>query len=183
MKGEIFNLFESFVTQGFGADSYERLYSDSQDKLETKEPFVGPGTYPDSDFLILLDKAVAMTAIPVETAVRAFGKFALPHLIGKVPQFAPPGISAKQFLMSVNDVIHVEVRKIYRDTVLPQFDYIDTAPDKLTMIYSSPRRLYALVEGLIEGTAEYFSTPITYERKLEANSSIGRCRFELKFSK
>jgi len=50
--------------------------------------------------------------------------------------------------MMVDELIHVEVKKLYKDAQLPEFNYEDHIDDKLTMIYRSPRKLCFLSEGL-----------------------------------
>ena len=72
MKGIIFTLFESFVTDSYGEDKYEEILSKST--LKTTDPFVDPETYPDEDLLSLVATAVKILDIPAPVAVKAFGK-------------------------------------------------------------------------------------------------------------
>ena len=82
MKGVIFKVFEDFVVTNFGEDVYEDVYDDTE--LLTKEPFVGPGTYPPQDLMALVQTAAGKLGVTVEDAVRACGKFAFPALAGSV---------------------------------------------------------------------------------------------------
>ena len=42
MKGIIFNIAESFIVENHGEDVFDDIIANCQ--LETKEPYVGPGT-------------------------------------------------------------------------------------------------------------------------------------------
>ena len=69
MKGIIFTIFEDFITDNYGAETYEQIISECN--LQTKEPFVGPGTYPDSDLMEIVGKATAKLGIPMPYAPMA----------------------------------------------------------------------------------------------------------------
>ncbi len=180
MKGVIFNLFEDFISEGWGDEAYEAVLASCP--LHTKEPFVGPGTYPDADLLALVAKATERLGVPADAAVRAFGKFCLPKLVQKFPRFVAGHRSAKSFLMSVHDVIHVEVRKLFKDAVTPAFRYEDPGPDRLVIHYSSPRKLCYLMEGLLDGVADHFKTTISYRQERCALEGGDVCEFYLEFA-
>jgi len=65
------------------------------------------------------------------------------------------------FLASVEHHIHVEVRKLYPDAELPTFIIEARSERQMSMIYHSPRRLGALCEGLIAGSARQFGVAAT----------------------
>lgn len=180
MKGVIFNLFEDFVTDGFGEDAYESLLDAAT--LETTEPFIGPGLYPDEDLLALVGQAVEQLDVPLPDALRAFGRYALPKLVAAHPNFAEPGVGAKEFLLSVDAVIHVEVKKLFPDAVTPAFSYEDPAEGELLMRYRSDRRFCHLVEGFFEGVSDHFSEKIEYEHGDCMHDGAEECVFRLRFS-
>jgi hypothetical protein len=97
------------------------------------------------------------------------------------PRFATSFTHPKDFLMSVESIIHVEVRKLYKDSYLPTFIYKDPAPDKLIITYFSKRKLYSLMEGLINGVGAYFKTPIEQTHKIYTKDGKEYCDFELTF--
>lgn len=182
MKGEIFNLLEKFISKGWGEASYEDIYDIASSKLVTKEPFVGPGTYPDCDFTTLLETTVRKLSVSLPTAARAFGKFCYPHLAARVPDIIETFAHPKDLLMRIDDLIHVEVKKVFRDARPPRFSYRDVATDKLIMIYESPRRFYDFFEGLIEGVADEYRIKIDVKRKVVVTEGSEKCEFELTFS-
>ena len=69
--------------------------------------FVGPALYPDSELLALVAEAVEVLSISTPDALRAFGRYSLPKLIASYPDFADASMTAKEFLLSVDGVIHV----------------------------------------------------------------------------
>lgn len=180
MKGMIFNELQRLVTERRGEDAWDELIE--RTPLENRDGlFVGPKTYPDADFLALVSSASAALGTPVTDLVRDFGKFMFPHLAERYPVFMKPGMTAKTFLLSVERTIHVEVRKLYPDAVLPAFEYSDPAPARLNMTYRSPRRLCALVLGLVDGVADHFQEDITCLHTTCVHRGDESCRFELTF--
>lgn len=80
-------------------------------------------------------------------------------------------------LSSIEDHIHVEVRKIYPDAELPTFTVVEKTADSLVMIYKSTRAMHAFGRGLMNKTFEYFNTKATIlVEKLKENGT------EVKFS-
>ncbi|MCB0334691.1 MAG: heme NO-binding domain-containing protein [Bdellovibrionales bacterium] len=180
MKGVIFNIFEQFITANFGEATYETIYEKSLQDLSCKEPYVGPGTYPDSDLLTLVSNAVEKLNISLHTAVFSFGVFLFPHLAKKLETHVARYSHPKPFLMTLHGIIHAEVRKVMKDATPPSFECVDNGPSSLTMIYRSPRKLYPLVEGLLEGAARHFNVSMEVTREI-LNDEEGECRFEITF--
>ena len=179
MKGVVFCLFEEFITESFGEEVFEEIL-DAAD-LKTQEPFVGPGGYPDEDLLELVAKAVERLDIPQSAALRAFGRHALPKLVSSHPEFADRSLSAKDFLLSVDSVIHVEVRKLFPDAETPEFSYEDPSPSELVMRYRSRRQLCPLVEGFVDGVSDTFQTKIEIEHPECTHEGAEVCAFHLTF--
>lgn len=179
MKGIVFNLLEDFITEKAGAEKYEEILSSCE--LKTKEPFVGPGSYPDEDLLEIVGKTVQAMGITLPEALRAFGRFCFPKLAEKFPFFVTPYKHPKPFLMTVETVIHVEVKKLYKDAEPPTFSYEEPSPDILIMRYRSKRKLCFLMEGLLEGVADYYRSPIRQRQKRCMIEGAEECDFELTF--
>lgn len=180
MKGVIFNIFEGFITEGWGEEAYEALLDECP--LHTQEPFVGPGTYPDSDLVSMLTQACENHGVSAPDALRAFGKYCFPHLASKFPKFVDMHDHPKPFLMSVHDIIHVEVRKLFKDAITPSFAYQDTGPDSLVIEYTSDRKLCFLMEGLLAGVAEHFGVSIDTTQTRCTHEGAEACDFDLRFA-
>ena len=113
MKGIVFNLLEDFIIDGWGEEAYDEIISLCP--LRTKEPFIGPGTYEDADLLAIVGKAAETLSVSVPEAVHAFGKYCFPKLASKYPMFLEGHKHPKTFLKTIDDVIHVEVKKLFKD--------------------------------------------------------------------
>lgn len=179
MKGIVFNLLEDFIIDGWGDEAFEDILSLCP--LETKEPFVGPGTYPDTDLFTIATQAANKLGVPLSDALRAFGKYALPKLVKKYPTFLEGHTDAKSFLESVDGVIHVEVRKLMPKAITPQFTYEDSGPDGLIIRYASARKLCHLMEGMLEAVGEHFGQDLEYQQNRCLHSGDDHCEFALKF--
>lgn len=179
MKGVVFRMLEEFVIREAGPESWESLLEGTP--LQTTEPFVGPGTYPDADFFALVKGAAARLEVPMPTAVRAFGRFCLPRLMSAVPGLTDRYRTPKELLLALDGTIHVEVRKLWRDANPPRFACTDTGPGKLDMEYESSRGLCGFLEGLLDGTADRFGTSIGWDHVTCSQRGDRCCRFEMRF--
>jgi hypothetical protein len=181
MKGEVFNLLEEFIVHNSSEDTALNFLEDAAPNLITQEPFIGPGTYPDSDFQYLLTGAVFLLKLPLESTIRQFGKFCFPRLIRKVPEFINVHSNPKSFLATLHSVVHVEVKKLYADARPPDFEYFDNGPNRAIMHYRSQRKFHAFAEGLFEGLAEHFNMQVRYTRTAVVEGADSYIRFELEF--
>ena len=61
-----------------------------------------------------------------------------------------------RMLAGIEDVIHTEVRKLYPDAELPAFEIACHTPERLELLYQSPRCLSRLAHGLIDGALQHY---------------------------
>jgi predicted hydrocarbon binding protein len=179
MKGIIFNLLEGFLTERLGEEKFDELIEGCS--LKTRGPFVGPGSYPDEDLLAIVDRAVEVTGMTKPDTLRAFGRFCVGRLARKYPVFFDKYDHAKAFLKTLNAMHSLELKKLCADAKPPEFVMEDPSPDRLMLRYTSERKLCPFMEGLIEGVAEHYRSPIRHRQRqcmLEGGAS---CEFELEF--
>lgn len=150
-------------------------------ELETKEPFISAGTYPDSDFYKLVGTACKMLNITGDEAQRIFGRFSFHQLAEAHPEFVVSYNDAKSFLLTVDSVIHKEIKKLHPEAYLPKFHYNDPQPDELEITYVSKRKLYGFMSGLIDGVAQHFKQEIAQCHKEIMHEDTEACVFYLKF--
>lgn len=179
MKGVVFNIFEGFVSEGWGEEAYEALLDACP--LHGDGVYVGPETYPDADLIALVTKACERFGVAPEDALRAFGRYMFPQLAAKFTAFLE-GHDARSFLLSVHDVIHVEVRKLFPDAVTPSFHYEPLDDGGLVVEYTSARQLCHLMEGLLDGVATHFDEPLAHHHATCMHHGAPHCRFELQFA-
>lgn len=178
MKGIVFNIFGDLVTDSFGWETWDQLIENT--RPESNAVYTSTQVYPDDELIAYVTELSKITGAPPPDLIRAFGTYMM-HKFKKIhPEFLEDQ-NAKSFLAGVHDVIHVEVRKLHENTILPTFEYEDNCPDTLTMIYTSNRKLCHLAEGLIQGAGEVFDQSITIEHPQCMHDGALNCRLELRF--
>lgn len=83
-------------------------------------------------------------------------------------------------MLTLNDIIHPEVRKIYPGADVPVFEF-DSSGDALIMRYKSPRRMCAFAIGLIEGAAAHYREEVACEHSACMNSGDEQCVLRISF--
>ncbi|MDH4262744.1 MAG: heme NO-binding domain-containing protein [Spirochaetia bacterium] len=182
MKGIIFTYLEEFVIKNAGIEAWDTLLETTHLKTEDGV-FVSPGNYPDEDLFALVAAGSKNLNLPMNDVIYAFGEFVASKYHQDYTDFFKPGMSAKTLLNSVDKIIHVEVKKLYPDVHLPQFQYEDPAPDKLVMKYFSTRKLCVLAKGLINGVGNLYNEKIEISEPLCMHNGADHCRLELTFVK
>lgn len=152
MKGIIFNLVED----AFVADHGERLWDEVLDESGVSGHYTALGTYPTNDLMALVAAGARRLEMSEADLLRGIGRRAIKGLAAHSPRFFEPHNSVTPFLLTLNDVIHVEVRKLHVDSDPPAFWFEQVAPESLVVNYRSRRQLCSLAEGMIEGAAGLF---------------------------
>ena len=159
MKGIIFNLLEEIIVRHYGDETWDHLLVTSG----LDGAYTSLGSYPDEHIAKLvaeIGKDFGLTAFEV---LRWFGNQAMPLLFDRYPVFFQSQTCTRSFLLSVNHIIHPEVRKIYAGAQVPTFEFSDEANGGLLMGYSSPRRLCALAQGFAEGAASHYRETVDFQ--------------------
>ena len=181
MKGIIFNLFENFITTTFGEDTYEEIVNAADTGSVNPFEIVGPGSYPDETFDIIIAKTAEITHKDPADLLRAMGRLSLPILAERYPNFFVDFKHPREFLKTASMIHQVEVRKLYQDAEVPKF-FIDEHDDSsLTVTYKSRRHLCHLAEGLIEGLGDYYQVPMVIVQPECVQNGGKACKLVLKF--
>lgn len=180
MKGHIFNLLEEFLIEIAGPEAYEAIYQDA--KFESEGVFVTTGNYPDADLISLVNQAIEKLGITTEQAHIAFGKWMFPHLTKLVPSEVVQVEHPKDFLMKLNAIHEVELKKLWPDARPPMFNCEDTGEKSMTFVYDSPRQMFDLVEGVLQGVRDYYKVGMTWQKqKIEGQRDYPVARFDIDF--
>lgn len=171
MKGVVFNLLEEVVTAQHGPSAWDDLL----ERAGLDGAYTSLGSYPDADFFNLVEAASFARGKPSQEIVRWFGRNALPLFAERYPQFLTPHTHTRAFLLTLNDIIHPEVRKIYPGANVPVFEFDTAQADSLTIGYTSARKLCAFAEGLIEGAAAHFGERVELSQSQCMNRGDKRC--------
>jgi len=158
MKGIIFNLLQEVTIQAYGEETWDKLLL----ARGLDGAYTSLGSYPDEEIQGLVLEASQMLGLTSFDVLRWFGNQAMPLLFKRYPGFFRDPASTRSFLLSVNHIIHPEVRKIYPGAQVPTFEFFDTPDGGLVMSYRSPRKMCALAQGFAEGAAEHYGETIQF---------------------
>jgi len=161
MKGIVFTEFLDLVETKFGLEMVDKIIT--QSKLESGGSYTSVGTYKFSEMLQLLQHLSAHTSISIDNLLLVYAE----HFFG-VLEDSYPGLLATykdpiEMLASIEDHIHVEVRKIYPDAELPTFEVLQKTDNKLVMNYKSSRAMHHFGLGLMNKTFEHFNATATID--------------------
>lgn len=163
MKGVVFTEFLDMVEDKFGYEVVDEIIESSD--LPHNGAYTSIGTYPHEEIVTLVVNLSKTTKIDVPTLLHTFGF----HLFGQFskgyPSFFEKTTDAFNFLESIEDYIHVEVKKLYPDAELPRFKCKRLGNNVLEMIYHSDRSMSDLALGLIDGCAKHFNEKIEVDRE------------------
>ena len=178
MKGIVFNLLADLVRRDFGDDAWDDLL----DVAKASGSYTSLGTYEDEEMYRLVAAASAALQRTPGDILRWYGRGAMPMLAQKYPHFFAAPESTRPFLLTLNHIIHPEVRKLYPGAEVPEFAYPDSGADTLVMEYRSARQLCMLAEGFIAGAADHFGEDVAIEQSECMHRGDDRCVFRLTFA-
>lgn len=128
--------------------------------LASAGAYTSVGYYPFEEMQRLLSVLMEKTGKTADQLLHSFGVF----LFHKLHATHGPVVTSKkdilEMLDSLNDDIHVQVRKLYTDADLPHFEVLSREPTRMRLKYQSRHDLYALAEGLMDGAAEVYGNKI-----------------------
>ncbi|MEB4593276.1 heme NO-binding domain-containing protein [Candidatus Thiothrix sp. Deng01] len=154
MKGLVFTEFLEMVESSFSAEMADDIIDGSE--LASGGVYTAVGTYPHAEMVALVQTLSRKTGIPTPALVKTFGRYLFGRFVKLYPLFFDNAPDAFDFLESIEDHVHTEVRKLYPDAELPTFETTREGRRKLTMTYRSRHPFADLAEGLIEGCLEHY---------------------------
>ncbi len=163
MKGIVFTEFLEMVEGAFGLETVDTIIENSN--LASEGIYTSVGTYDFNEMVTLITALHQKTKIPVDELIYTFGHFLFTSLAKAHPEVVASYLSPMNLLYSIEDHIHVHVKKLYPDAELPSFTILEKTDTSISMIYKSSRGLYRLAHGLMEKCFEQFnkSAKISFE--------------------
>jgi hypothetical protein len=164
MKGIVFTEFNDMVEEKFSPELLDEIISEC--KLASGGAYTSVGTYEHTELVAMVGKLSEKTDIPADTLVYAFGEHLAVRFSELFPAFFTQTTNVFDFMKSLDQHIHVEVKKLYPDAALPKFNFDDSNPACLVMEYQSSRGFAVLAHGLMTGVIKHYgeSIDITLER-------------------
>lgn len=164
MKGIVFTEFLEMVEDKFGLETVDYIVYKSE--LKSKGIYTSVGTYDFFEMLSLISNLSERVNIPVQDLIYSYGLYFFSVLNRAHSNIIDLYATPLDLLASVENHIHVEVRKIYPGAELPSFKIIKRTDTFLEMIYYSDRGLYMFAKGLIEKTFEHYGKDVTLKLEL-----------------
>lgn len=159
MKGIVFTEFLDLVEDKFGFEMVDTLIENAD--LPSNGVYTAVGTYSFAEMVSLLTQLSTRTGLSIDELLLVYGE----HFFGVVEESYPSFIlqfkDPIEMLSSIENHIHVEVRKIYPDAELPTFTIVEKTENSLVMIYKSSRAMHAFGRGLMNKTFAYFKQEAT----------------------
>ncbi len=122
MKGVIFTEFLELVETGFGMEAADRVITRGCPMHNCG--FTSVGTYDYRDLISMVGELSALTNQPPEVLVHAFGKHMFARFSQRLSRAFERSRRPSSCYWRVEEVIHVEVKKINPDAELPSFTFL-----------------------------------------------------------
>lgn len=163
MKGIVFTEFFELVERHHGYATVDQLIEQVQPK--NKGAYTAVGTYSHQEMVDFLHAYSALSETPMSDLLKLFGRHLFDVFLKNYPEFFEAQTTAFDFLKSIDDYIHQEVRKLYPDAQLPAFETHSVNSRELIMTYRSERSMSQLALGLIEKTFEHYQQAAEIETR------------------
>jgi hypothetical protein len=158
MKGLIFTEFLDLVEKKFGLVMVDKIINQSQ--LDSNGAYTSVGTYEFSEMLQLISNLSENTDISVDDLLLVYSEHLFAALVKTHPNLVGHYKTPMDLVASIENHIHVEVKKIYPDAQLPTFDLVERTENKMILVYKSNKALYMLGKGLMMETFKLFNVPV-----------------------
>lgn len=172
MKGIVFTEFLEMVEDQFGLETVDAIIEAAD--LPSEGIYTSIGTYEFNEMVLLLQELSKRVDLSVDDLLYSFGHYLFVSLAKAHPDVIKSYVSPIGMLYSIEDHIHIHVKKLYPDAELPTFKILEKTDTSISMIYVSSRGLYRLAHGLIEKCFEHFnaSSKVSYEILKEDGSEV-----------
>jgi hypothetical protein len=163
MKGVIFVEFLEMLDNELGMEATEGIIEESN--LKSQGAYTAVGTYEDEEMITLITNLHKKTNIPVPELLTKFSKHLFQGFLKRYPDMLVSFTDGFDLLRKIDNQIHVQVKKLYPQAILPKFEFEQISDTELKMIYKSTRKMPDLAEGMISSTMTHFNEPFTIRRE------------------
>lgn len=156
MKGIVFTEFLDLVEDKFGLEMVDKIINASD--LDSDGVYTAVGTYSFSEMLQLLQHLSENTGISIDNLLLVYAEHFFSVIENSYPGLLATYKDPIEMISSIENHIHVEVRKIYPDAELPTFEVIEKKENSLIINYKSSRAMHHFGLGLMNKTFEHFNS-------------------------
>lgn len=176
MHGLIFASFRDYLLTEHGSAL-------ANDVLAGEPQYTLSEAYPDEQFLVLLERACERTGLTSDELLYEFGVFTTETTFARLYAILfKHSASARDFLLTVEEPIHDVIRVALPDARPPRLDVTDLGADGLEIVYASPRRICAMLRGLVEGTGRVYGETLVVEELECMHHGAPACRHRIRFT-
>jgi hypothetical protein len=154
MLGMVFTELVELVEEKFSPELADEIITEAG--FSHGGAYTAVGYYDHEEIVKLVTLLSAKTGIPAGELITAFGKHLFESFTRTHARILADKHSIIDLLATLDNDIHVEVRKLYGEATLPTFAVLERSEHHIEVEYRSERQLEALVVGLIEGAADHF---------------------------
>jgi hypothetical protein len=141
-------------------------------------------SYPDVRFTRLVERACDVSGLQPDALLHDFGVFTAEKTFARLyPALFAMSSSARAFLLTVERPIHELVRTALPNALPPKLAVSELDERALSIVYTSPRRLCALLRGLVRGTAQVYEETVHIHERTCMERGDPACTFEIQFER
>ncbi len=183
MHGLIFVTWEKYLAERFGEELLKDYRKEIGETVATSP--LASRVYSDAMLMAGVQCVVKLIDLPVDTLLWEYGRyFIINGLTSHFCAYLLTKVDNARDLLFMMRKAHEQMRRLPDGLTPPLFEYETISSDRnnLSLIYSSPRRLCALLWGAIEGAAQRYGQRVRVIEISCMKQGSPMCRFDLRFS-
>jgi hypothetical protein len=157
MHGVILTELKKYVKARLGDEAWDTLREAAG--LEGRI-YLPVQAYPDDEAVALVAAASRLTGLRATEILEDYGRFIVPDLLQLYRGLLRPEWTSLDLIEHVEDTIHRAVRLHNTGATPPELVCSRPAPDRIEILYQSPRRMCSVGKGIILGIAEAFGETV-----------------------
>jgi predicted hydrocarbon binding protein len=177
VHGLIFVSFRDYLAAEHGAATEQEVMAGEPSYLVSE-------AYADERLTNIVERACRVTGFPPDRLLHDFGAFTAEMTFARLypALFDLPG-TARAFLLTVEMQIHEVVRVAIPGALPPELVVSEAGANAISIVYTSRRKLCAMLRGLVEGTARHYGEAVQIEERTCMHRGDKSCTFHVLFER
>lgn len=163
---------EKYVRTTLGAGGWETLMESTG--LAGKV-YLATLAYPDDDLLAVVSAASAKTGMPPAAIQEDFGQFLALAVVPLFQALTRPEWKTLDLIEHTREIHQKLVRVLSKAAKPPDIDVTRLRPDEVVVHYGSPRRMCAVLKGMVAGIARHYGQRVTIREIGCMHSGAAKC--------
>lgn len=176
MYGSILMALRRHVVEAHGPDVWQAVLASAG---MPGRLFTSLSDYPDEDVLRLVGAACEGLGVEAGTVLNGFGRSLVTDLVATYGSFLKPTWTAFDLLEHTETTIHHVVRARQPSARPPALVVTRRAPELVSIVYTSARRLCQLAQGIVLGVGDHFGTPLQVHEPSCMLKGATQCQLEV----